>query len=92
MSLSIIWIVLIILKNERFNHKILEKVEEVPQKKVPISYNIFFWGTSSKNASEEEAPATEEDILAHMGHSHTLTPRGNQFESVVASSFGECLR
>ena len=37
------------------------------QKKTPISYNIFFCGTSSTSAAEEEAPATEEDTIAHMG-------------------------
>ncbi len=37
------------------------------QKKIPISYYIFFCGTSSTSVAEEEAPATEEDTLAHMG-------------------------
>ena len=55
-----------------FQRKFNEKktffcIEEVPQKKIPISYNIFFCDTSSTSASEEEAPATEEDTLAHMG-------------------------
>ena len=65
-------------------------LEEVLQKK--ISFNIFICGTSSTSASEEEAPATEEDI--HMGNTPTLSPlaRGNKFESVGAPSFGECLR
>ena len=35
------------------------------QNKTPISYNIFFCCTPS--TAEEEAPATEEDTLAHMG-------------------------
>ena len=34
-------------------------VEEVPQKKNPITYNIFFGGTSSTSAAKEEAPAAE---------------------------------
>ena len=34
-------------------------IEEVSQKKIPISVNIFFCGTSSTSAAEEEAPATE---------------------------------
>ena len=42
-------------------------LEEVSQKKIPIFYNIFFCGTSSTSAAEEEAPVTEEDTLAHMG-------------------------
>ena len=42
-------------------------VEEVSQKKILISYNIFFCGTSSTSVAEEEAPATEEDTLTHMG-------------------------
>ena len=37
------------------------------QQKIPISYDIFFCGTSSTSAAEEETPATEEDTLAHMG-------------------------
>ena len=37
--------------------------EEVSQKKIPISYNIFFCGTSSTSVAEEEAPATEEYTL-----------------------------
>ena len=37
------------------------------QKKIPISYDIFFCGTSSTSVAEEEASATEEDTLAHMG-------------------------
>ena len=67
-------------------------LEEVLQKK--ISFSIFFCGTSSTSASEKEAPATEEDTLAHMGNTPTLSPlaRGNKFESVGAPSFGECLR
>ena len=35
------------------------KIEEVPQKKNPITYNIFFGGTSSSSAAKEEAPAAE---------------------------------
>ena len=42
-------------------------VEEVSQKEIPISYNIFFCGTFSTSAAEEEAPSKEEDTLAHMG-------------------------
>ena len=42
-------------------------LEEVSQKNIPISYNIFFCGTSSSTVAEEEAPATEEDTLIHMG-------------------------
>ena len=42
-------------------------MEEVSQKNIPISYNIFFCGTSSTSAAEEEAPATEEDTLSHIG-------------------------
>ena len=34
-------------------------VEEVPQNKIPIPYNIFFAGTSSTSAAKEEAPAAE---------------------------------
>ena len=34
-------------------------VEEVPQKKNPITYNIFFGSTSSTSAAKEEAPAAE---------------------------------
>ena len=65
--------------NKKMHNRRFFYVEEVPQKKIPISYNIFFCGTSSTSAAEEEAPATEED-----------TP--HQFESVGAPSFGECLR
>ena len=58
-------------------------IEEVPQKKNPITYNIIFGGTSSTSAAKEEAPAAEEDTLAHMANTPTLSPiRGNQFESV----------
>ena len=34
-------------------------LKEVPQKKNPITYNIFFGGTSSTSAAKEEAPAAE---------------------------------
>ena len=55
----------------------------MPQKKNPITYNIIFGGTSSTSAAKEEAPAAEEDTLAHMANTPTLSPiRGNQFESV----------
>ena len=48
-------------------------IEEVSQKKIPISYNIIFCGTSSTSVAEEEAPATEEDTLAHMGKGNRTT-------------------
>ena len=34
-------------------------LQEVPQNKIPIPYNIFFAGTSSTSAAKEEAPAAE---------------------------------
>jgi hypothetical protein len=48
----------------------------VPQKKNPITYNIFFGGTTSTSAAKEEAPAAEEDTLAHMANTPTLSPLG----------------
>ena len=48
----------------------------MPQKKITISFNIFFCGTSSTSVSEKEAPATEEDTRAHVGTTPTLLPRG----------------
>ena len=47
--------------------QVQQMVEEVLQKKIPISYNIIFCGTFSTSVAEEEAPATEEDTLAQHG-------------------------
>ena len=46
------------------------------QKKIPISYNIIFCGTSSTSVAEEEAPVAEEDTLAHLANTPTLSPLG----------------
>ena len=45
-------------------HKKVFRLEEVSQNKIPIAYNIFFCGTYSTSAAEEEAPVAEEDALA----------------------------
>ena len=37
----------------------------------PITYNIFFGGTSSTSAAKEEAPADKEEAhMATLPHSH----------------------
>ena len=39
-----------------FNLVVRTKVEEVSKKKIPITYNIFFYNTSSTSVIKEEGP------------------------------------
>ena len=51
-------------------------IEELSMKKIPITYNIFFCDTSPTSVAEEEGPVAEEDTLAHLANTPTLSPLG----------------
>ena len=52
----------------------LKQVEEVSKKKIPITYNIFFYDTSSASVIKEEDHVEKEDTPVNS-HSLTFTHR-----------------